>query len=226
MARPPELYPWERLADPSSRQEAEDMMDHVIDFTIDFLILSFACMFDFLMWADWFLGYEDPIALLTAFSTVCFCMDLPPAAALSLAVRLPGGSWTPAASRGLRQLLGWQIFGFQKFTHMAPPPPPARRSWWFFGSPPPPLVPAAQTNPTIPEPPPTAAPPWAKTPKQQAAVALKRARQKDRKRRLMKGSNPSSPPCSPVSSPPSEPTPAERMPEIRVMPSLGAALGR
>jgi hypothetical protein len=27
--------------------------------------------FDFLMWADWFLGYEDPIAFLTAFSTVC-----------------------------------------------------------------------------------------------------------------------------------------------------------
>ena len=64
------------------------------------------------------------------------------------------------------------------------------------------------------------------TPKQQAAVALKRARQKDRKRRLKKGLNPPSPPCSPVDSPPSEPTLAKRMPEIRVMPSLDAALGR
>ena len=76
------------------------------------------------------------------------------------------------------------------------------------------------------EPPPAAAPPRKKTPKQQAAVALKRAWQKDRKRRLKKGLNPPSPPCSPVDSPPSEPTLAKRMPEIRVMPSLDAALGR
>ena len=114
----------------------------------------------------------------------------------------------------------------QKFTYIAPPPPPVRRSWWFFGSPPPPPVATKPaTTPTKSEPPPAAALPRVKTPKQQAAVALKRARQKDRKRRLTKGPNPS-PPCSPVDSPPSEPTPAERMKGMRVMPSLGAALGR
>jgi hypothetical protein len=244
---------WELLTDgPSSRQEdaKEDMTGHVIDFSIDFSILLFACLFNILMWADWFLGYEDFIAILTAFSTACFYMDIPPAA------------------RWRSSLLRWQTFGAyeatvpakwsdlprpwkyvlriqdgaslielsgtvppgvgpgQKFTHMAPPPPPARRSWWFFGSPPPPPVPVVQTKPTIPEPPPAVAPPRKKTPKQQAAVALKRARQKDRKRRLKKGLNPPSPPCSPVDSPPSEPTLAKRMPEIRVMPSLDAALGR
>ena len=82
----------------------------------------------------------------------------------------------------------------QKFTYVAPPmppPPPVRRSWWSFGSPPPPPAPAAANQPTTPEPQPAAAPPRVKTPKQQAAVALKRARQKDRKRRLTKGPNPS-----------------------------------
>jgi hypothetical protein len=81
----------------------------------------------------------------------------------------------------------------QKFTHVAPPmppPPPARRSWWSFGSPPPPPVPPAD-QPTTPEPQPAAAPPRVKTPKQQAAVALKRARQKDRRRRLTKDPTPS-----------------------------------
>ena len=244
---------WELLTDgPSSRQEdaKEDMTGHVIDFSIDFSILLFACLFNILMWADWFLGYEDFIAILTAFSVKCFYMDISPAA------------------RWRSSLLRWQTFGAyeatvpakwsdlprpwkyvlrihdgaslielsgtvppgvgpgQKFTHMAPPPPPARRSWWFFGSPPPPPVPVVQSKPTISEPPPAVAPPRKKTPKQQAAVALKRARQKDRKRRLKKGLNPPSPPCSPVDSPPSEPTPAKRMPEVRVMPSLGAALGR
>ena len=97
----------------------------------------------------------------------------------------------------------------------------AREAAWV-----PPPVPVAQTKPTIPEPPPAVATPRKKTPKQQAAVAPKRARQKDRKRRLKKGLNPPSPPCSPVDSPSSEPTLAKRMPEIRVMPSLDAALGR
>eukprot|EP01046_Picozoa_sp_COSAG06_P010922 COSAG06_NODE_610_length_13844_cov_14.456359_14_plen_187_part_00 len=58
---------------------------------------------------------------------------------------------------------------------------PARRLTRHRGAPPPPPVPVAQTKPTIPEPPPAVAPPWKKTSKQQAAVALKRARQKDRK---------------------------------------------
>ena len=46
---------WELLTDgPSSRQEdaKEDMTGHVIDFSIDFSILLFACVFNILMWAD------------------------------------------------------------------------------------------------------------------------------------------------------------------------------